>query len=415
MAGYSSDQVRKASQGFWTPAGGSLLILAAIHIAPKEIGEQGVRLALTIGYFAALFAILWALGKPRDEYMKAAYGWKYREGGPALEQHVRLYLSALNRAVNAFVSVVGLFLGAIAVKVFAHWTSLDAVETIAGWAWWLSLIAILAFPFWGRSKISNTLQRRQLLQEAIDTTDFVPEQLPKMGQMSKTEIIRNLPAVEAITDGNFRAGGIEWSWEDFYKNAVIFGGSGTGKTVCVLNALLDGLLASREHATRPPSALILDPKGDFRTKLRTVCAAYGRERDLVVIDPFDSARGIRWNPLDSEDDELELAARFTAALQAVGMKAGDQDAFWLDSAKKFIRHAIALLRIVNPEGTPPSFAQINTLAGSMRRLSEMADRVADDDPRGDQCLAFFADEWSRSRTIRAARFWRTSRTWSIRS
>jgi len=114
----------------------------------------------------------------------------------------------------------------------------------------------------------------------------------------------------------------------------------------------------------------------------------------VVIDPFDSARGIRWNPLDSEDDELEVAARFTAALQAVGMKSGDQDAFWLDSARKFIRHAIALLRIVNPEGTPPSFAQINAIAGSMKRLSEYADRVADDDPRGDQCLPFFADEWS---------------------
>jgi type IV secretory pathway TraG/TraD family ATPase VirD4 len=77
------------------------------------------------------------------------------------------------------------------------------------------------------------------------------------------------------------------------------------------------------------------------------------------------------------------------------MKSGEQDAFWLDSAKKFIRHAIALLRIVNPDGSPPAFAQINSLAGSMKRLSEMADEVADDDPRGDQCLAFFADEWSQ--------------------
>ena len=397
-APYSSEQVRKAGQAFWTPTGGGLLILVAIHLTPKPIGEANVRLAMTAGYFGALFAVLWGLGKPRDTYMKALYGWRYREGGPALEQHVRLYLSALNRLITSLTAVVAVFLASIAIGVLAKWPPLDVLAPLvepAGWVWWLSLITLLAFPVWGRSRVSNVMQRKQLLREAVDTADFVPENMPKLGQPTQTQIIRQAPAVEAVRDGHFRAGGIEWDWEDFYKNAVIFGASGTGKTVCVLNALLDGLLASREHATQPPSALILDPKGDFRSKLRTAAAAYGRERDIVVIDPFDSARGIRWNPLDSDDDELEVAARFTAALQAVGMKPGDQDAFWLDSARKFIRHAIALLRIVNGEETPPSFTQINSIAGSMKRLSELADQVADDDPRGDQCLAFFADEWAQ--------------------
>ena len=57
-APFSSDQVRKASQNFWAPAGGSAVILVAIHLAPKEIGEQNIRLAMTVTYFAALFAIL---------------------------------------------------------------------------------------------------------------------------------------------------------------------------------------------------------------------------------------------------------------------------------------------------------------------------------------------------------------------
>src|SRR5262249_33003227 len=245
----SSEQVRKASQGFWTPAGGAAAILVAIHLAPKGIGDQNVRLAMTVAYFACLFTILWALGKPRDDYMQAVYGWKYREGGPALEQHYRLYLSALSRLANAATTALGVFVLSIAISVFSHWTQLGAVTEIASWAWWLSLFAIVLFPVWGRQRISNVLQRKQLLREAIDTSDIVPKELPKMGQASQTQLILNRPAVEAVTEGRFRAGGMEWDWEDFYKNAIIFGSSGTGKTVCVLNSLLDGLLASREHAT----------------------------------------------------------------------------------------------------------------------------------------------------------------------
>src|SRR5262249_22727670 len=152
-------------------------------------------------------------------------------------------LSALTRMVNALAVLAAVFLASIAVGVLAKWPQLDIlapVAGIAGWTWWLSLIALMAFPVWGRSRISNVMQRNQLLREAVDTADFVPDKMPMPGQMTQTQIIRELPAVEAVTDGHFRAGGMEWNWEDFYKNAVIFGASGTGKTVCVLNALLDG-------------------------------------------------------------------------------------------------------------------------------------------------------------------------------
>ena len=42
----------------------------------------------------------------------------------------------------------------------------------------------------------------------------------------------------------FRAGGIEWYWENLTQNAMVFGQPGSGKTVCVLNAMLDGLLGA---------------------------------------------------------------------------------------------------------------------------------------------------------------------------
>src|SRR5258707_9538635 len=124
--------------------------------------------------------------------MQALYGCKDREAGPAMEQHVRLYLSALTRLTNTVTALCAVFVASIAVLVLSRWTPLDLLTSLAGWAWWISLIAMLSFPFWGRSRISNMLQRRQLLREAVETADFVPEQLPKPGQQSKTEIIRQL-------------------------------------------------------------------------------------------------------------------------------------------------------------------------------------------------------------------------------
>jgi hypothetical protein len=46
-----------------------------------------------------------------------------------------------------------------------------------------------------------------------------------------------------------------------------------------------------------------------------VCRKYGREEDVVIIDPDSARQSIRWNPLDSDDDELEVASRFAAALE----------------------------------------------------------------------------------------------------
>jgi len=90
-----------------------------------------------------------------------------------------------------------------------------------------------------------------------------------------------------VDDLAFRAGGALWRWEDFYKNAIVFGQPGSGKTSCVLNALLEGLLASAWRTSLPPSGLILDPKGDFGDKLAALC------RRLRSRGRFDRARSVR--------------------------------------------------------------------------------------------------------------------------
>ncbi len=387
----TAQDINKLKQGFPQSAGVCLAIMAAIHILPKSKDAATMRLIFTVAYFAAAGTLLWLCNQPRAEYMKKSYEWKYAEAGPALDQSWRLYLASLNRFCGITTTLLLAFVAANAVSVLSLWiTALALLSPIASLAWWGSLAGIISFPMWGRNYLSEVLQRRRLLAESVETSDFQPRSVASAEAVQQQA---NRPPVEYAGDHAFLAGGFQWSWNDFYKNCIIFGMSGTGKTVCVLNALLDGLLLSTEKSSACCAGLILDPKGDFKKKIRTVCAKYGREDDLVIINPTSMLESIRWNPLDSDDDELEIAARFAAALESVGMKSGDSS-FWVDSAKKFIRHAIKLIRITNAEGEPPTFEQIGQLAGSMQRLSEFADLVADDDPRGDQCLSFFADEWA---------------------
>ena len=388
----TSQEIKKLKQGFPQQAGICLAVMAAIHILPKSPDDKTFRLIFTLAYFGAALMLLWLINKPRAAYMKRLYELQYADGGPAMEQTWRMYLSALNRFCHIVSILLLTFVGANAISILGKWmTAFDALSSVSGLAWWGSLAAIVLFPKWGRSYVSDVLQKRRLLQESVETGEFKPR---NMAEIEAQHNAPSRPVVEAAGDHEFMAGGFRWEWKDFYKNSIIFGMSGTGKTVCVLNAVFDGLLASTARSSHPCSGLILDPKGDFKSKIRTVARKYAREDDVVIINPYSLRESIRWNPLDSEDDELELAARFAAALESLGMSSGGGDTFWIDSAKKFIRHAIKLLRITNPPGEPPSFAQIGALAGSIKRISEVADLVADDDPRGDQCLAFFADEWA---------------------
>ncbi|SPF31829.1 hypothetical protein SBA4_1030003 [Candidatus Sulfopaludibacter sp. SbA4] len=383
-------EIQKLKQGFPQQAGVCLAIMAAIHILPKSPGDKTFRLLFTVAYFGAALALLYLINKPRAAYMKRMYELQYAEGGPALEQTWRMYLAALNRFCSIVSYLLLAFVGANAVSILSKWMSVFSVlSPVATLAWWGSLAGIVLFPRWGKGYLSDVLQKRRMLKESVETSDFQPRNL---ATIAAEQDVPEGPPVSLVGDQSFKAGGFTWTWGDFYKNCVIFGMSGSGKTVCLLNALLDGLMLSAQRSRC--AGLILDPKGDFKKKIKTLCRKYGRERDVVIINPDSKSETIHWNPLDSKDDELEIAARFAAALESVQGGGSDKDKFWIDSAKKFIRHAITLLRITNAVGEPPTLAQIGGLAGSLKTVYNTCYWVPDDNPDGDQCLAYFADEWA---------------------
>src|ERR1700742_76915 len=118
----ATSDIKKLKKGFPQRALACLAVLAAIHVLPmSHAPRDSFRLICTIAYFGALLMLLWLINTPRSVYMKRVYELRYSEGGPALEQTCRMYLSALNRLCSMGSYVLLAFVGANAVRILEKW------------------------------------------------------------------------------------------------------------------------------------------------------------------------------------------------------------------------------------------------------------------------------------------------------
>ncbi len=157
----------------------------------------------------------------------------------------------------------------------------------------------------------------------------------------------------------------------------------------VLNALTEKLLAARLNGLAT-AGLILDPKGSLfdpkrgKDLITPLCERLGRADDLLILSPdtwdsdADTSRSIRWNRLDTDADPVDVSSSLITAMRLAGGVV-NQETFFIDSARIFIRHAFALWReALSPE--PVSFRDIHRpVHGGCRRAGSlfMADRYAD--------------------------------------
>jgi Type IV secretion-system coupling protein DNA-binding domain len=347
----------------------SLGVLAVLLALPKEASPESLlRLAMTVGFFLFAICLLWCFTEPLDDYLAKRFAWHYEGAGAAIEHTLTLLRVNVMAVVGPLAGIAMATLGFIALDVLSAWPAFDLLRPFASvwqWGWFVGLLALIAVPIVRGRQLFQVLNLRHQLHEQVATMRYT-RRTP-----ADAETDRRLAAQAPVTvlgDARFRAGGFDWEWPDFYKNVVVFGQTGSGKTVCVLNALMDGLISSTAASALPPAGLILDPKGDFRDKIRALMRRVGREGDLVVFDPNDAA-SFRWNPFDTPDDALEVANRFGAVFQMQGADRGE-NAFFNQQAKGFLQAALTLMRIVNPPGTIPSIPQFTALMGSDKRLRE---------------------------------------------
>lgn len=359
-------RVKDARTAFFSYLAGGFIVALAILMVPKSGLGQTLRFSMTVTFFAGVLIGLSAFFGPLATFLHSRADAVSRDAGDdvrALQHSVASQLDRLLRRLAA--PVVALTL-CILLYVLSFWpvtAILADVRTALYYAAWAFLIAIpvqavASTPqIWQVMALMRAAQRQRVLggwSSAADEED--PED-----RLSG-------PAVSVTGPMSFKAGGFEWTWDDFVRSSITFGVIGSGKTVTVLNALLDGLLSSagNDRATAA-SALVLDPKGDYKDKLRFLLERNGRGEDLRVLDPNDPAASVRWNPLDSPDDALEIAGRFAAVLGLMGMKAGN-DSYWIESAKTFMRHAIGLLRAAQTPDDPPNFVRVSALLGQPKLL-----------------------------------------------
>lgn len=369
----------------------SLAILVGIHlIGGKNDLDAGVRLALTVVYFAAALHLMGWLVLASPAVFHRLYAWRYEHAHGALGTQWKAFLEELDIALKAFFIPLAVGVASLAVKVLAAWDSLSFLRGLAflyDGLWLVALVIWLILMVVYRHRFAAVVQSFLDLYGARKKSGFEPRPMRELWHGGN-----ETPGLAPVDDKplHFRAAGTGWSWNELGKGCILFGQPGSGKTSCVMNALLDGLLMSSADRPDRPGGLLVDPKGDFRSKIIALCRRYGREQDLIVFSPHDAGNPVRWNPLDTTESVQDVSQKFLAIMDVLEMNA--TNTHWRDMAKTFFGHALHLVRITNSPRKPANFADILRMARRPEEIARRADLLAHDDPRGDETLEFFA-EW----------------------
>lgn len=122
--------------------------------------------------------------------------------------------------------------------------------------------------------------------------------------------------------------------ESLFQHALVFGGTGEGKTTAILKPLLRQVLQDRKFG-----AFIADAKGVFWQDAGKVAKDVGRIDDVVLIGTGKGQKGL--NPIASLTP-TQVAATLRSVLRQMGGEASDN--FWPDMAANVIRHTLTIGR-----------------------------------------------------------------------
>ena len=366
-----------------------LFLLLGIHmvmlVLPTGLGRP-LHLMTTLLYFGALGTALWHLRMETPGYLDRLYTWRYRDADPLLRHAVQLFLQSAHEVIDGATLVLLPFIGVTAARVLSQWAPSElesGIGPLLAALWWLSFLSIPVMMIFNDGSFATLLNRHRFLSEETRLRGI------------DVNAVSDVAPFEVTGENAFRAAGNDWNWEGLRQNMVVLGMVGSGKTACVLNVMLDGLLSSAARGEFTPSALIFDAKGDYLDKIGRLCRRLNRGSDLRIIDPDDVVHSERWNPLDNDEDPFEVASWFGAVLDMLGMaKAGD-DTFWIEAAKNFFQHAINLLRHTSDDGSPASFRKIMRLAADKAELAAGVDRITTEAQMQalEDTLDYFANIW----------------------
>lgn len=126
--------------------------------------------------------------------------------------------------------------------------------------------------------------------------------------------------------------------EELYKNLLITGSIGTGKTISGINKFCKYMIDNKI------SGLIIDIKGNYVKTVQNFIKE-NSECELIVIKEDGN---VKYNPLKSDVKSLEMANRLRRVIELISVS-NNSDSYWLDKVENVLFNFILLIKYTNKE------------------------------------------------------------------
>lgn len=372
------------------------LLLLVIHLTPKDPTPcSGSRKAIIIAYFflAAYFSVyvLWIRYAVWNRWLSDI---TYR-----LHQNMQMDIVRGGHRLNTWLSgwsmVLLIAICSGAMYVYYLW-AVPALQNNGyaaatpqlvvylgkahfwGYATLFSFCGLVLYPFFFRQwwsaleDLKGVMLNLRAAQIGRTSTMTLSSLLKGVMSSNSTEGLRIDSRQEKPA---FSVAGLQWNWSDICRNTIIFGETGSGKTSCVMNALLEGTIGAHGAHNYPVSGLLLDPKGEYLGALLALCEKYSMATPLVL-DFSRPEQSLRWNLLRETDRPVEeIVADIILVCEMLSGSQNNQGDFWKGQAQEWFSNAIHMLRAIEPEQV--SFKRLHTLATDVRDQQQLLNRFAE--------------------------------------
>ena len=127
-----------------------------------------------------------------------------------------------------------------------------------------------------------------------------------------------------------------------FTGLAVFGAIGSGKTSCCMLPFAEQILSYRAaDGERRISALVLEVKGDFCFKVKTLLEKYGRGTDYVEVSLHAE---YRYNPLHNDQDAYALAFGIASLLN--NLFGRGKEPFWQQAYTNLVKFIILLHKVL---------------------------------------------------------------------
>jgi len=160
----------------------------------------------------------------------------------------------------------------------------------------------------------------------------------KIKENNLTEENKNNTQKETIYIGYNDKETVYLNKEELYKNLLITGSIGTGKTYSGINKFCRYMVENKIPG------LIIDVKGNYVNIVEKFRTKYP-ECELIIISEENN---VKYNPLKCDIRSLEMANRIRRVLELVSTSSSS-DPYWLDKVENVLFNLIVLIKYASPE------------------------------------------------------------------